>query len=88
MKSLPATARCLNPNCAEPCFFDPHLPGRQPLYCSDGCRAVTSRERRTLQQRMAVVESDLETSRSKEAEQLRVTLSHLRWVLKRYPTTG
>lgn len=86
MRQLPTSARCLNPECSQLCIYRPELPGRQPLYCSDTCRAVASRDRRGLKRELAKATLELTTATGTRAVNLRGRIAHLSWVLRRYDT--
>ena len=84
------TARCMNPDCTQECAFEPHRRGRSELFCSTHCRQRYSRQRRSLlaeQRSLVRVLADSEI-RGERRVQLRHQLSHLEWLLTRYPETS
>lgn len=83
--TVPWTATCMHPDCANPCDYRGASKGRQKAFCTAACRAKYSRQRAELVGlwlRLTWTEGfRLPTSKARQVGQL---LRQVEWLLERY----
>lgn len=89
-RHYPTTMRCMNPECTAVCTHKPHRRGRSEFFCCSYCRQRYGHWRRRLLTEQLLLISALSSTEVHGAElvTLRQQLSHLEWVLTRYPNIG
>lgn len=84
-RDLSLSARCLNPDCPNPCVRRSGAQGRQRNFCSDRCRLIYFRARQTLLQDWArVVATHASDDRPIPARELLAIQKWIEWHLLRY----
>lgn len=86
-RHYPVTAPCMNPDCTETCVWSPNTRGPSDYFCSKSCRQYHWRWRRHLLAEQSLLASALADPdlRGRGRVRIRQQLSHLEWVLARFP---
>lgn len=87
LDTLPTLLPCRNPLCRGLVGYRPSGGGRQPTFCSRGCRTAFHNDRRRLERAWAAL-ARVEPATSRQADRVRRVRARLGWSLTAYRLPG